>query len=255
MRVIADCREPAGLIAALRSRAAALSAAAAAAADGGGGAAGATPVEIAVEALDVGDYVIGPGAVVERKTGADFVASILDGRFAEQAAKLRATYDRVFWLVEGDPFGGGAQGREDGADAAEDGGGGRAAFALDAARIAGALSHLAVVEGATLVRTDSAEQTAELVLSLAKRFQDGRHDLQLRPTKPHDPRLLAEYIVSGLPRIGRGKARLLLERFGSVRGVFTASAAEIAAIRGFGRKTAEAIRSALDGPYEPPNER
>ena len=91
MRVIADSREPGGLIAALR-------AAAGAGIDG-------SPVEIEIEALDVGDFLIGPGAAVERKTGADFVASILDGRFAEQAAKLRATYERVFWLVEGDgPF-------------------------------------------------------------------------------------------------------------------------------------------------------
>src|SRR5690242_530451 len=210
MRVIADCREPAGLIAALRARAASFTATAATAtAANGAGAPPSTPpspVEIAVEALDVGDYVVGPGAVVERKTGADFVASILDGRFAEQAAKLRATYDRVFWLVEGDPFGGtGDIGQEIPEGIAEaDGTGGEDGrpVVLDTPRIAGALSHLAVVEGATLVHTGTAEQTAELVLSLAKRFQDGRHDLQLRPTKPRDPRLLAEYIVSGLPRIG-----------------------------------------------------
>jgi excinuclease ABC subunit C len=58
--------------------------------------------------------------------------------------------------------------------------------------------------------------------------------------------------VSGLPRIGRTKASTLLQRFGSVRGVFTAELADIAAIRGFGRKTAEAIRTTLDTPYQDP---
>jgi Fanconi anemia group M protein len=220
MRVIADCREPAALIAALR----------AAAVDGMvDGAA----VEIDVEALDAGDFVVGPGAAVERKTGADFVASILDGRFAEQAAKLRATYEKVFWLVEGDPYRGG----------------GEHGVALETKMIAGALSHLAIVEGATLLHTEDPEQSAALILSMAKRFQDGRRDLQLRPLKPRDPRLLAEFILCGLPRIGRGKARLLLERFGSVRAVVDATEDEIAAVKGFGRKTAAAIRAALDATY------
>ena len=225
MRVIADCREPAEILASLRE--------AAAAAARAGTADGSAAVEVEVEALDVGDYLVGPGAAVERKTGADFVASILDGRFAEQAAKLRATYEKVFWLIEGDPYAGG----------------GEHGVALEPKMITGALSHLAVVEGATLVRTDSGEQTAALILSMAKRFQDGRRDLQLRPVKPQDPRLLAEFIVCGLPRVGRAKARLLLERFGSVRGVVDASAEEIAAIRGFGKKTAAAIRAALDAAY------
>jgi Fanconi anemia group M protein len=218
MRVVADCREPADLIAALRAAAAA----------------GGSSVDVEVEALDAGDFLIGPSAAVERKTGADFVASILDGRFAEQAAKLRATYEKVFWLVEGDPYQGGSE----------------HGVALEPKMIAGALSHLAVVEGATLLHTDGAEQSAALILSMAKRFQDGRRDLQLRPLKPQDPRLLAEFILCGLPRIGRGKARLLLERFGSVRAVVNATEAEIAAVKGFGRKTAAAIRAALDAPYD-----
>jgi hypothetical protein len=122
-------------------------------------------------------------------------------------------------------------------------------IALEPKVITGAISHLAVVEGATVLRTQSLQEAADLLLSMAKRLQDGRRDLALRPSKPADPRLLAEYIVSGLPRIGRTKASILLRRFGSVRGVFTADAADIAAIRGFGRKTAEAIRAALDTPY------
>ena len=163
---------------------------------------------------------------------ADIVASLLDGRIAEQAAKLRPTYDKVIWIIESNPYDG--------------------HIALEPKVITGAISHLAVVEGATVLRTQSLQETADLLLSMAKRLQDGRRDLALRPSKPTDPRLLAEYIVSGLPGIGRTKARALLERFGSVRGVFTAEVADIAAIRGFGQKTAEAIRTTLDTPYQDP---
>jgi ERCC4-type nuclease len=214
MRIIADCHEPAEILNLLRL------------ADGVDGSA----VEIEAGSLDVGDYLIGPGAAVERKAGGDFVASLLDGRMAEQAAKLRATYDKVVWIIEGNPYDG--------------------HIALEPKVITGAISHLAVVEGATVLRTQSPQETADLLLSMAKRLQDGRRDLVLRPSKPADPRLLAEYIVSGLPRIGRTKASTLLQRFGSVRGVFTADVADIAAIHGFGRKTAEAIRAALDAPYQ-----
>jgi ERCC4-type nuclease len=216
MRIIADCHEPAEILNLLRT------------ADGVDGSA----VEIEASSLDVGDYLISPGAAVERKAGGDFAASLLDGRKAEQMAKLRAAYDKVVWIIEGNPYDG--------------------HIALEPKVITGAISHLAVVEGATVLRTQSLQETADLLLSMAKRLQDGCRDLVLRPSKPADPRLLAEYIVSGLPGIGRTKARALLERFGSVRGVFTAEVADIAAIRGFGRKTAEAIRAALDTPYQDP---
>lgn len=217
MRIIADCREPPELISLLRAN---------------GGADG-TAFEIEAEALDVGDYLIGPGAAVERKAGTDFVASVLDGRFAEQAAKLKATYDKVVWIIEGNPYD-----PPDGVRAA-----------LEPRMITGAMSHLAMVEGATVMRTQTLQETAELLLSMAKRLQDGRTDLALRPSKPADPRFMAEYIVAGLPRIGRSKAQALLTHFGSVRGVFAASAEDIAAIRGFGKKTAKAIRAAIDAPY------
>jgi DNA excision repair protein ERCC-4 len=61
-------------------------------------------VEIEVGLLDIGDYLIGPGAAVERKAGGDFAASLSDGRMAEQAAKLPATYDKVVWIIEGNPY-------------------------------------------------------------------------------------------------------------------------------------------------------
>ena len=77
MRIIADCHEPAEILKLLRT------------ANGVDGSA----VEIETGSLDVGDYLIGPGAAVERKADGDFAASLLDGRMAEQAAKLRATYD------------------------------------------------------------------------------------------------------------------------------------------------------------------
>ena len=77
-------------------------------------------------------------------------------------------------------------------------------IALEPKVITGAISHLAVVDGATVLRTQSQQETADLLLSMAKRLQDGRRDLALRPSKPADPRLLAEYIVE---RIAQDRPR------------------------------------------------
>src|SRR3954464_5496521 len=137
MRIIADCHEPAEILNLLRT------------ADGVDGSA----VEIETGSLDVGDYLIGPGAAVERKAGGGFVASLLGGRMAEQSAKLRATYDKVVWIIEGNPYDG--------------------HIALEPKVITGAISHLAVVEGATVLRTQSPQEMTDLLLSKAKRRQDG----------------------------------------------------------------------------------
>jgi hypothetical protein len=135
---------------------------------------------------------------------------------AEQAAKLQATYDKVVWIIEADLYDG--------------------HIALEPKVITGAISHLAVVERATLLQTRSLQETADLLLSMDQRLQHGRRDLALRPSEPADPRLLAEYIVSELPKIGCTKASTLLQRFGSVRGVFTADVTDIARSAGLARR-------------------
>ena len=83
MLIIADIREPRELLTSLRSR---------------------NELSVEVDALDVGDYVIGPGVVVERKTGEDFVSSILDGRLADCSARMIATYRRIICIIEGSPY-------------------------------------------------------------------------------------------------------------------------------------------------------
>lgn len=69
--------------------------------------------------------------------------------------------------------------------------------------------------------------------------------------------------LSGIPGIGPHRRKLLLEAFGSVDRLKKAAVEDIAAVPGFGRKTAAAIKNALDsklsrsvrknpGPAEPP---
>jgi len=62
-----------------------------------------------VENLPVGDIEIRDGvntpiAIIERKTIADLMASIRDGRYKEQSTRLQAiTNAQVWWVIEGNP--------------------------------------------------------------------------------------------------------------------------------------------------------
>src|SRR2546427_7447500 len=51
--------------------------------------------------LSIGDYFIGSGVVVERKTYADFATSLVDGRLFPQAAALARSPHRPVVLLEG----------------------------------------------------------------------------------------------------------------------------------------------------------
>lgn len=63
--------------------------------------------DVKTEPLDIGDFVVNidgaPMLVLERKTVADLVASICDGRYAEQKQRLKALGDhvRIIYLIEG----------------------------------------------------------------------------------------------------------------------------------------------------------
>ena len=64
---------------------------------------------IEVKQLDIGDYLIEHNEerlCIERKTIADLVASITDGRHREQKARLIDVYGtgRILFIIEGDPF-------------------------------------------------------------------------------------------------------------------------------------------------------
>jgi len=176
--------------------------------------------------LRVGDYELSSTACVERKEAGDFVASILDGRFIPQGRLLSEAYPMSFWIVEGDPF--------------------TTRSAITPAAIAGALSYVCAILGSTVIRTSSVQETALVVSTIARHIQEGLGYVpNMRPGKPTSTSAFAEFLVSGLPGIGGGKARALLDHFGSPERVFTATVDELAAVKGIGSKRAAEIRTVL----------
>jgi len=52
--------------------------------------------------------------------------------------------------------------------------------------------------------------------------------------------------LENLPGVGKARARLLLERFGSIKRLMAADAGEIACVRGFSEEAAQKLKEALE---------
>ena len=53
------------------------------------------------EQLAVGDYIVSPETVIERKTIYDLISSVYDGRLFIQCSDLINHYSKPFMLIEG----------------------------------------------------------------------------------------------------------------------------------------------------------
>ncbi len=180
---------------------------------------------IKTEQLKLGDYLIPPDTVVERKTVADFAVSILDGRLFDQAFRLAEHTENPIMIVEGESF---------------------ENLNLSLACIKGALITLAQTFRLPVLRTRNQEDTAWYISQLARqRERIGRNKGVRRGYKPKKIEIQKEHILSSLPGIGAKSAKALLEEFGSVSNVMKASEKEIMKVPGIGKKTAEKIQSVI----------
>jgi len=156
-------------------------------------------VNVAVAALDVGDYRVVSGdrvACVERKTASDFAASILDGRLWSQASRLVECGVPVF-VVEG---GLGV--------AAKFGGVSREA-------LSGALARL-VVSGVIVVSVPGWKWTAAFLRSLDAKLGGPSVVLPSVVKSGGDAMMLLAAALLAVPGVGRATARLVAGEYASV---------------------------------------
>lgn len=187
-------------------------------------------VGVTVRTLDVGDFVVSDRIVVERKTSADFVDSLVDGRLFEQMKGLQV-YPRPILVVEG----GSLHGHRNVAPEA----------------LFGAISSIAVDFGVTIVQTHDALETARLVAATAKREQkrDGRR-LAIRPGRlAMDDAQRLRHILAGFPLVDEARADALLAHFGDLGNVLAADERALADVEGIGRRIAADLRRLLTTPY------
>ena len=190
-------------------------------------------IEIRLETLAVGDYVLSDRVVVERKSVADFVDSLVGGdrSLFEQVGAMARHYSRPIVVVEGD----GLYEQRD----------------VHPNAVRGALSSLAVDFGASVLRTAGEDETTELLAVIAGREQETA-DREVSVHGEKQSKTLAEqqeYVVASIAEIGPVTARSLLEEFGTVEAVMIAGEEELQEADGVGTVTAERIREVIGSDY------
>jgi ERCC4-related helicase/ERCC4-type nuclease len=193
-------------------------------------------VDTRLETLSVGDYVLSDRVAVERKSHSDFLDTLLGGdrSLFEQAKDLTRHYTCPVLLLEGDSD-------------------------LYAERnvhpnaIRAALSSLAVDWGISVVHTRGEDDTTEMLETIAQREQTD-NDREVSAHGEKAAKTLGEqqeYVVAAIADIGPVTARSLLDHFGSVEDVMTASEEELQEADGVGQVTAERVREVVASDYRP----
>ncbi|MDL2261797.1 DEAD/DEAH box helicase [Methanimicrococcus sp. OttesenSCG-928-J09] len=191
-------------------------------------------IELKTTRLEVADYVVSDDMAVERKTIADFNASLIDGKrnLFSQLLDLSKTYKKPVLIIEGDENLASGQMHEN--------------------SIRGALLSIEIDFGVSIFYTKSEEETALLLKMMAKKEQtDGKKTVNPHGKKPakttHEQQ---EYILSSISGVGPNAAQLLLHEFGSLNNIFNASEEDLCRVKGIGKVTAKRIHEVMKAEYK-----
>ena len=187
-------------------------------------------VDLAIERLTVGDYQIGSRVIVERKTFKDFAISIVDGRLFKQMIYLANSKFEGVLILEGTT-----------GDSVE--------LGVTREAMQGALIKASLIFGIPVLRAKDPSETAQLMVFIARQIESiARGGIQRHGYRPKGIRNRQLFILQGLPGVGRERADRLLDRFGSVEAVISASIDDLQTIDGIGKNIAEKIKWAVSEP-------
>lgn len=176
--------------------------------------------------LEFGDYILGDDYIVERKSATDFMLSVMDERIFGVLAKLKAEYDKIIYIVEGDIF--------------------APRFHSNPEELREALSYMTVIEGASLIPSPGPDSTAQLLFNMAHHAQHGStKPRNLRRDKPMDLCSSQQYIIESLPGVTPERALNLLKHFGSVSAVLSAGDDELLQVSGLSPEMLARLRKVL----------
>jgi len=188
-------------------------------------------VDLEFDTLDIGDYLVGQEAIIERKKADDFLSSMLDGRLFSQASKLLA-YEKPIIVVEGILD---AESRN-----------------INKNAVLGSILSLSTDFKIPVFFIKTPKEVAEFITLIAKREQTKKeNELYLRKIKKGvEDHILQRGLVEGLPFVGPTLAKRLLEKYKSVKRVFNASEESLQNIDKLGEKKAKKIYDIINKEYE-----
>ena len=184
-------------------------------------------VNIEIKKLPIGDYIVAPETVVERKSIQDLVSSIFDGRLFDQCSRLKEHFQHPIILIEGNV---------DEIDSITE----------NPLIFYGALSTIAIDFKIPIIPTSSASHTAKLLVSMCSRKESHKGPFLKKIRKSNDLQRQQLSTLCSLPGVGEKTAIRMLKKFGSPLQVFTAPYTELSKVEGLGESRAKKIKKMLE---------
>lgn len=184
-------------------------------------------VKTEIKTLPIGDYIVAPETVIERKSIHDLMSSVFDGRLFDQCNRLKEHFQFPVVLMEGN------------VDEIED-------ITDNPLIFYGALSTVALEFKIPIIPTPNATHTAKLLISLCSRRETTGGPYLKKIKKSSDLHRQQLSALSSLPGVGEKLAIRMLEKFGSPLKVLNANLAELSKVEGLGQARAKKIKSMLE---------
>lgn len=185
--------------------------------------------DVEITRLDIGDAIM-RGICFEFKRPDDFVSSIFSKHLFIQLGNMTKYFEHAFLLVSGTYT--------------------QTQLVYHARskvhNFDGVIASC-VARGCTPIFSGSMEASLRLVDTISQKMTDGKvRETPIKRVSIKDKQI---GIVCSLPGISDGKAKLLLEHFGTIGAILTASEKELCEVEKIGPKGAQKIRKVLEKKY------
>lgn len=184
-------------------------------------------VKVEMKNLQIGDYIVAPETVIERKSVHDFISSVFDGRLFDQCNRLREHFESPAIIIEGN------------IDEV-------LKITENPLVFYGAVSSVVLDFRIPVVPTPNASNTAKLLVAMCARQGKTKGPFLKKIRKSGDTQRQQLSVLCSLPGVGEKLASRMLGRFGSPAKSLSASIAELSKIEGMGESRAQKIRKLLD---------
>ena len=184
-------------------------------------------INIEMKTLPIGDYIVAPETIVERKSIRDLLSSIFVGRLFDQCTRLKENFEFPIVLMEGN------------VDEIEE-------ITENPLVFYGALSTVVIDFKIQIIPTPNAIHTAKLLVSLCSRKGIPKRPFLKKIRKSNDLEKQQLSTLCSLPGVGDKFAIRMLEKFGSPIRALNASTSELAKVEGLGEARSKKIKKMLE---------
>ena len=183
-------------------------------------------INLEIKTLPIGDYIVAPETIVERKSISDLVSSVFDGRLFDQCSRMKENFQFPIIIIEGDT------------NEIEE-------LTENPFIFYGAVSSVAIDFKIPIISTPNASHTAKLLVSMCSRKDTTKGSFIKKIRNSNDIQRQQLSVLSSLPGVGEKTAIRMLEKFGTPLKVFSASSTELSKISGLGELRAKKIKKML----------